>query len=130
MNPLTLEWIEKGEGDILTASREFRARRQPNYDAVCFHAQQSAEKYLKAFLQENNVHIPKIHDLLELLSICLEIDGTFQLLHAGLNLLEGYAIEFRYPGRFADKENARIALKSARTVRKFMRARLGLADIT
>lgn len=48
MNPLTLEWFDKAEGDLATASREIRARRKPNYDAVCFHAQQAAEKYLKA----------------------------------------------------------------------------------
>ena len=52
MNPLTSEWIEKAEGDLLTAEREYRARNRPNYDAVCFHAQQTAEKYLKAWLQE------------------------------------------------------------------------------
>lgn len=37
MNPLTLEWIEKAEGDFATAQREQRARKMPNYDAVCFH---------------------------------------------------------------------------------------------
>ena len=47
MNPLTLEWVEKAEGDFITASREFRAREAPNFYAVCFHAQQMAEKYLK-----------------------------------------------------------------------------------
>ena len=46
MNPLTLEWVEKAEGDIITAQREYRARSHPNYDAACFHAQQTAEKYL------------------------------------------------------------------------------------
>ena len=45
MNPLTLEWVEKAEGDWLTAQREYRARKAPNYDAACFHAQQVAEKY-------------------------------------------------------------------------------------
>jgi HEPN domain-containing protein len=40
MNPLTLEWIEKAEGDFATAQRELRAHKLPNYDAVCFHAQQ------------------------------------------------------------------------------------------
>src|SRR2546421_5742031 len=41
------------EGDFATAQRELGAIQDPNYDAVCFHAQQCAEKYLKAFLQEN-----------------------------------------------------------------------------
>jgi hypothetical protein len=50
MKPLTQEWIEKAEGDFRTARRELQAKRLPNYDAVCFHAQQCAEKYLKARL--------------------------------------------------------------------------------
>ena len=48
MKPLTREWVEKAEGNYATARRESRVRKKPNFDAVCFHAQQSAEKYLKA----------------------------------------------------------------------------------
>jgi HEPN domain-containing protein len=48
MKPLTLEWVEKGEGDFVTARRKLRALRAPNYETVCFRAQQCAEKYLKA----------------------------------------------------------------------------------
>jgi HEPN domain-containing protein len=51
MNPAVAEWISKAEGDFTTAGRELRARKSPNYDAVCFHAQQCGEKYLKAILQ-------------------------------------------------------------------------------
>ena len=50
MNQLTVEWVDKAEGDFLTALREFRVRKSPNYDAVCFHAQQCVKKYLKARL--------------------------------------------------------------------------------
>jgi len=59
MNPLTVEGIQKAESDLITARREIRARISPNYDAACFHAQQSAEKYIKAFLQEKNLAVPK-----------------------------------------------------------------------
>ena len=48
MKPETAEWIQKAEGDRGTARREFAVEDTPNYDAVCFHAQQCAEKYLKA----------------------------------------------------------------------------------
>ena len=48
MKPLTREWVRKAEGDYATAAREMRARKSPNYDAACFHAQQCVEKYLKA----------------------------------------------------------------------------------
>jgi predicted nucleotidyltransferase len=34
MKPLTHEWVEKAEGDFITAAREYRARKSPNYDAV------------------------------------------------------------------------------------------------
>jgi HEPN domain-containing protein len=59
MTSQVAEWISKAEGDFLTAGRELRARKSPNYDAVCFHAQQCAEKYLKAVLQENEKRILK-----------------------------------------------------------------------
>jgi HEPN domain-containing protein len=69
MNPLTTEWVEKAEKDFATASREFRARKLPNYDPVCFHSQQSAEKYLKAILQEWNISFSKTHNLTTLLGL-------------------------------------------------------------
>ena len=80
MKPAVAEWVSKAEGDFLTAGRELRARNSPNYDAVCFHAQQCAEKYLKAVLQENNKPIPKIHNLIELMLLCEKIDGSFEML--------------------------------------------------
>ncbi|MFQ5859583.1 MAG: HEPN domain-containing protein, partial [Anaerolineae bacterium] len=79
MNPLTAEWVDKAEGDYATTGRELRARRRPNYDAACFHAQQTAEKYLKAFLQEHGVAFPKTHNLIELLELCRPVDATFDL---------------------------------------------------
>jgi HEPN domain-containing protein len=44
MTPLAAEWVSKAEGDYATARRELRARNKPNFDAVCFHAQQCVEK--------------------------------------------------------------------------------------
>lgn len=95
MNPLTLEWIDKAEGDFATASREMRVRKLPNYDAVCFHAQQTAEKYLKAILQENRRPIPKTHSLVELLALIIEFEPVYLMLQPDLNVLEGYAVQYR-----------------------------------
>jgi HEPN domain-containing protein len=55
MQPITLEWIAKAEADFATAQRELGVTDRPNYDGVCFHAQQCVEKDLKAFLQESNI---------------------------------------------------------------------------
>ena len=126
MNPAVAEWVSKAEGDFLTAGRELRARKSPNYDAVCFHAQQCAEKYLKAVLQENGKHIPKIHFLLELLAMILKFDGSYALLKSDLEVLEDYSVRFRYPGDFAEKDEAKSAYAAAKAVRMFVRQKLGL----
>ena len=60
------EWIVKAEGDFTVASREMRARKSPNYDAVCFHCQQCIEKLMKALLIHCGVTPPKTHMLLTL----------------------------------------------------------------
>ncbi len=124
MNELTAEWIAKAEGDYATAGRELRARRRPNYDAVCFHAQQTAEKYLKAFLQENGTDFPKTHSLIELLQLALPLDANFELQRDVLIRLERYAVRYRYPGESADRDEARSAFKAAQAVRRFIRQRL------
>ena len=126
MNPLTIEWVTKAEGDFATAGRELRVRRSPNYDAVCFHAQQTAEKYLKALLQESDHQVPRTHILLDLLSLCLPIDESLLLIQNDLNMLDGYAVQFRYPGQSADRSEARAAYKNAIAVRNHIRRKMGL----
>ena len=125
MNPLTLEWLDKAAGDLATARRELRVRSRPNYDAVCFHAQQSVEKALKAVLQENNINIPKTHQLMDLLALCSKFDGTYLMLQADLMSLEGYAVMFRYPGQSANKAEARAASKAAEMACMFIKNKLG-----
>jgi HEPN domain-containing protein len=64
MKPETVEWIAKAEADLATARREADVIESANYDAVCFHSQQCAEKYLKAILVEKSVKFSRIHDLI------------------------------------------------------------------
>ena len=126
MNDLAAEWVEKAEGDYVTAGRELRARSRPNYDAVCFHAQQTAEKYLKAFLQDHEAAFPKTHNLIELLELCLSIDAGFEFQRGSLIVLDRYAVRFRYPGESADKAEARLVFQTVTTVRKLVREKLGV----
>jgi HEPN domain-containing protein len=56
MKPLTREWVEKAEKDWGSLNREIRVRKNPNYDAACFFAQQCVEKYLKARLVEAGIY--------------------------------------------------------------------------
>jgi HEPN domain-containing protein len=126
MKPLTREWVEKAEGDFTTATRELRARKSPNYDAVCFHAQQCAEKYLKARLQEAELPFGRTHNLTALLDLLTPIEPTWELLRPHLRTLTVFAVEVRYPGESADKAEARESLALCREVRRRVRSSLGL----
>jgi HEPN domain-containing protein len=126
MTPLAAEWVAKAEGDVSTAHRELRARKAPNYDAACFHAQQAAEKYLKAHLQEHGISFPKTHSLVALLELCLTTDASFEPQRSRLVLLEQYAVRYRYPGDSATRAEARQAVAEVQALRAFARARLGI----
>jgi len=118
MQPLTTEWVQKAEGDLTTAQRELRARLNPNYDAACFHAQQCAEKYLKALLQEAQIPFGKTHNLSLLLDLLPERHSGLELLRPTLAILNAYAVEYRYPGESAEKEVARQAVMLAKEVKE------------
>ncbi|MFQ5589292.1 MAG: HEPN domain-containing protein [Nitrospiria bacterium] len=45
----------KDKVNFVSALREYRARKLPNFDAAGFHAQQCIEKYLKGLLQKHSV---------------------------------------------------------------------------
>ena len=117
MNELVKEWIAKAEGDCTTALREYRARKSPNYDAACFHAQQCIEKYLKAVLQKHGIAFRKTHDLEILLHSCLEIFPLWGVMQDDMDLLTQYATHFRYPGESADKAEAKLAIDAMKKCR-------------
>lgn len=122
MKPLTHEWIAKAEGDYRTACREWRVRRQPNYDAVCFHAQQATEKYLKARLQDGDIAFAKTHNLIHLLDLVLAVEPTWDAFRPDLGVLNQFAVAFRYPGESAQKAVAAQALKISKALRSEARS--------
>jgi HEPN domain-containing protein len=126
MKPIVAEWVAKAEGDFATFERERRARKNPNYDAACFHAQQCAEKYIKALLCDRNIAFGKVHDLVALLDSLVNKEQKWELFREDLAYLSDFAVAFRYPGDSADKETARDASLRCRNFRKAMRRRLGL----
>lgn len=126
MKPTTAEWVEKAEGDFATMQRESRARKNPNYDAICFHAQQCAEKYLKARLAEADIQFGKVHDLVALLDHILAIQPNWEVFREDLAYLSDFAVSFRYPGESANKDSAVDVVKRCRFFRKIARRVLGL----
>jgi HEPN domain-containing protein len=125
MQPATLEWIAKAEGDYTSALREFRARKNPNYDASCFHAQQCVEKYMKACLQEKCIRFEKTHDLIRLMSLIPE-NIVLQSARERIAELSAASVEFRYPGEIASKEDAKNAIATCQLLRTELQCMIGM----
>lgn len=128
MNEIAREWVEKAENDYDAAELTLHGREAPIVDAVCFHSQQCAEKYLKAFLQDQLVRFERRHELIPLLELCLTVDTEFEILRGTLQSLEQYAVLIRYPGLIVPAEMAEQAFESATRFREYMRGKLGLSN--
>jgi len=124
MKPMTREWVAKAEGDFAMVERESRARKNPSYDGICFHAQQCAEKYLKARLCEAGIEFARVHDLVALLELALAVEPFWEAYRADLAALTDYAVSFRYPGQSADRKAAKDARRSCKVFRKATREAL------
>jgi HEPN domain-containing protein len=106
MNETVKEWIAKAHGDYRTASRELAATLEPNYDAVCFHAQQCLEKMFKAVLLHHGQVPPRTHDLVFLHALVRQVRPEAVCDDDDLRFLTRAAVEFRYPGESADLAEA------------------------
>ena len=125
MNPLTLEWITKAEGDYTTVQL-LQPSPISSKDVICFHAQQCIEKYLKAWLQEENIPVPRTHDLEELLKLIVTTRPTWGSWQPDFSILTEHAVDFRYPGKFATENDATHAIKICNQVRQEVREALKL----
>lgn len=126
MKALTREWMHKAEGDFEIMESLSRSRRRRLHDGACFHAQQCAEKYLKARLYEGNVPFPPIHKLVALLDLTLAVEPSWEAHREDLAYLSNFAVAFRYPGESATRAQALAARVRCRRFRQAARAALGL----
>lgn len=104
------EWLEKAVNDLHTARREFAVQVNANYDACCYHAQQSIEKVVKGALVSRGQRFPKTHDLRYLWELLKPFAPDVQLDVRALGELSTAAIEVRYPGYRATRQDAQTAL--------------------
>lgn len=126
MKKETGRWVKKAEADLEGAAN-LAGSVLPFNDLICFHCQQSAEKYLKALLIEAGVAFPKTHRLEDLLMLLLPHHPALKNLRRNIVPLTRYAVDYRYPDESATKREAAAALRQARKVRERIRALLGLA---
>src|SRR2546426_1926885 len=114
MKASTREWIAKAEEDFAVVTTLARPRKKPLWGAVCFHAQQCAEKYLKARLNEASAPVQKTHDLEQLLNQTIPIEPLWAAFRPALKRLTDAAVLPRYPGNVFTKAEAQRAIKTCK----------------
>jgi HEPN domain-containing protein len=97
MKRLTAEWVRKAEADFLAARKlaDDSGRGPALNDAVCFHCQQSAEKYFKGLLEELSQVVPRVHNLVALLAQLTPHYPALRRLRRGSDFLTRFAVETR-----------------------------------
>lgn len=110
------DWLARAEGDLALARAPLP--EGAFYEDLCFHAQQAAEKAIKAMYQHYGKRFRYTHDLDELIT-GLQNEGITvpaEVMEAAL--LTSYAWESRYPGLSepVTVEEYREALRQAELV--------------
>jgi len=116
------EWIEKAEEDYGFACESIGATDY--FAQVCFHFQQAAEKYLKAFIVANKLEFRAVHNLLELLEICRTKSSDIKELERSCRFLNAFYIDTRYPVHWPtsyDEDTAIEARREASEIRDLVK---------
>ena len=115
------DWLRHARSDLELA----RIEKPENVllESLCFHAQQAAEKALKAALIFVEIDYPKTHNIRTLLDLFpANIDMPEDIEKSAA--LTSYAVEFRYPGNTEpiDEEEYGEAICLAETVVDWVQA--------
>ena len=92
------DWLRHARSDLALAG--MRKTRRLLYEHLCFHAQQAAEKALKAVLVHHGIRAPRSHDVAYLMAKLPTGVGIPPSL-LDLPTLTKYAVQQRYPGEVA-----------------------------
>ena len=114
------EWFRYGDTDLKYAEHGLSMHPQP-YELICYHCQQSGEKYLKGYLYYRGFdEVPKIHSLDKLCAMCSEHDISFDEITKQCATLTEYGVQPRYPDEiYIDEGLMKKALKYAKHIRDF-----------
>ena len=119
-------WLRKADLDIDSAEA-LLSRDIPLLYPSCFHSQQAAEKYLKAYLTCHQVEFPKTHNIGQILDLVGTVDGSLAKELEPATALTPYGVDIRYPQDTPEPNlsDAREATDLARKVRDAIRQHLG-----
>jgi HEPN domain-containing protein len=119
-----LLWMSYADEDLDLANYALKMPGSRSYRLIAFHAQQCAEKFLKAYLVYYDIDFPYTHDIRKLLKLCGNAIWIEQIKNA--EELTPFAVTTRYP--MLDEKVTEIeaveAVNLASMVRKTIRKAL------
>lgn len=126
-NEVVKEWLQKADEDFGFASTGIEYTDY--FSQICFHFQQAAEKYLKAFIIANDLEFRPVHNLIELFEVCKQKTPEIEAIEEDCRYLNPFYIDTRYPVHWPtnyDKETAIKARDSAEEIGKWIKDYLGM----
>ncbi|HEY0154488.1 MAG TPA: HEPN domain-containing protein [Longimicrobium sp.] len=120
------DWIRRGKGDIRLGELGLADPEFDSYELIAFHAQQGAEKLIKAFLAKKGTDFEDQHDLEYLLGLVRRNDAALAVALDPVVALNRYAVKTRYPGRYpaVTRADAEAAIRIAATAAAAMLPRV------
>lgn len=70
------EWLEKSDEDFRFAETNLKSGSE-FYAQICFHFQQAADKYLRAYIIGKCLAFDMVHEVVHLLKTCSDFDLAF-----------------------------------------------------
>ncbi len=112
------EWIRFANMDLDTANHLFNTMHPAPYEIICYHCQQSAEKFLKALYVKEQKEVVKIHDLVVLAKSLSPIYSKITDILRECAILTPYGVRIRYPQEMPlNEEDVKLALCYAEKIK-------------
>ncbi len=112
-------WLAYAQDDLEIAQL-ILASRGIRIVAVLYHAQQSAEKALKAYLIAQDASILKTHDLVKLVIACTKLDSEFETIGEHAAAFNPFSIKTRYPEDFFLMLHTSVAIQAIDHARQIL----------
>jgi HEPN domain-containing protein len=120
------QWFAIAAQDLDTAEHVANTMRPTPHEIICFHCQQSAEKYLKGFLVLQNIEPEKTHNLIELCKMCEKYNAEFSEFEIKCGVLTQYGILPRYPNELQiTVDDMKTAIQYAKDIKEFVASLCG-----
>jgi HEPN domain-containing protein len=125
-----VQWLAYGDDDLRLARHGLTLSSGCPYRLIAYHAQQCAEKHLKAYLVFHRIDFPYTHNIARLVELCAERVDWAEVLREAEELTP-FAITARYPGedKAVTKREALRAIDLAALVRRAVRTALTQEDM-